>query len=542
MSEAKTFLFLSIFILSISTFPYLYGVIITPPEHQFMGVIGSIEDTQSYLAWMKQAYDGAWFFEDKFTPEEHPANIFLPLWLILGRLARVSGLSLIMVYHLARLIFGFTLLSAIYLFLKHSLLDPRLRRIAFLLICVSSGWGAILLTAYQIGFHFLEPLLLLDPVDLWMPEAITFWSLYWSPLFSISITIMLLIFILFLASVDQITWRNPQSAIRSMACVLLAGILGFFLVLTHPYDIVTVWTVVGLFSLITFLYDQDKRKKIVISSLIFFSLSGLGIVWEWWTMRGNFLIQEWSKIPTISFNPVGYILGLGLPLMIAPIGVPFTLKKGTPLARLGLIWILVVPFLVYGPFNFQRRLIQGVHIPICIMATLGLFQILTWIEPYFNRRLLVRAFILLTIPSNLYRFGADFMELKANKHMEYLPLQTLEALAWLNKTAFPHETIFSSGKMGIFIPTQTGSRTFLGQWSQTLWVKEKKELVERFFSSQTDDGFRRKLLKVYRVHYLFYGPEERKLGGFNPEGKDYLEKRFENKSVSVYEIRRNLGR
>ena len=94
--------------------PYLSAWIATPADAHFTGLIFNPQDGGSYLAKMRQGYDGSWLFHLVYTPEPHMgAHIYL-YYLALGHLARWLGLSLPVIYHVARLLSGIAMLVAIY--------------------------------------------------------------------------------------------------------------------------------------------------------------------------------------------------------------------------------------------------------------------------------------------------------------------------------------------------------------------------------------------------------------------------------------------
>jgi uncharacterized membrane protein len=61
--------------------------------------------------------------------------------------------------------------------------------------------------------------------------------------------------------------------------------------------------------------------------------------------------------------------------------------------------------------------------------------------------------------------------------------------------------------------------------------------VEQFFSDQTDDKIRRQLIRDYEIRFVFYGPAENSLGGFDPSEADYLEKVYSSPTVEIFQVR-----
>jgi uncharacterized membrane protein len=65
---------------------------------------------------------------------------------------------------------------------------------------------------------------------------------------------------------------------------------------------------------------------------------------------------------------------------------------------------------------------------------------------------------------------------------------------------------------------------------------QKMEEAKTFFG-QASDEWRKALLREYNIVYLFYGPRERAIPGFEPEDEPYLVEVYANPEVSIYELR-----
>ena len=52
---------------------------------------------------MRQGYAGSWLFRLPYSVEEQEGIVFFTLYLALGHLARLTGLSLVFVFHAARI-------------------------------------------------------------------------------------------------------------------------------------------------------------------------------------------------------------------------------------------------------------------------------------------------------------------------------------------------------------------------------------------------------------------------------------------------------
>src|ERR1051326_3181634 len=86
--------------------PYLLVLALAPPGRRFVGLIYNPDDPFVYLSWMRQAADGHWLLHNLFTLEPQRGLSFHLLLLVLGKIAAITGLPLIVIYHLCRALLG----------------------------------------------------------------------------------------------------------------------------------------------------------------------------------------------------------------------------------------------------------------------------------------------------------------------------------------------------------------------------------------------------------------------------------------------------
>jgi uncharacterized membrane protein len=63
-----------------------------------------------------------------------------------------------------------------------------------------------------------------------------------------------------------------------------------------------------------------------------------------------------------------------------------------------------------------------------------------------------------------------------------------------------------------------------------------KEEVAVFYSAETDDQTRLAFIERYHIAYVVWGPDERKLGNWTPEGANYLEILLEMGDYRLYRV------
>ena len=125
-------------VLVLTTLPYIFSVLSTPPDRQFMGFVLNVSDHAQYLSWYK-AFQTDYLISNRLTPEPNPPIFFNLLWWSLGRLGRYSGLSYVMVYQLFRWMAGAFFLVMVYVLATLIFAPIPRRRTALLVIASGSG-------------------------------------------------------------------------------------------------------------------------------------------------------------------------------------------------------------------------------------------------------------------------------------------------------------------------------------------------------------------------------------------------------------------
>jgi len=499
---------------------------------QFTGWLGAPSDQNAFLAWMRQSMDGHFLFKEQFTTEPHRRAFVRPLWLVLGKIASTFRAPPVMVYHLARLLAGFLLLLTIYRFVSLFFKSRYLRKTGFLLASVSAGLGWIFaVRTYLTGKD------LYNSVDLLAPEAITFRSLHVHVHFAVSILLMLWIFILMIGAIEKNRSRNAWSA----------GVLGLVLAFEHPYDIITIYVTLSVFVTALLLMRKPEAFRACRMSLVLVVLSAGPMLYNYYFLQSDPVFRGWAdQNIVLSPPPLGFLAGYGLVLLLALIVIPGCIRlKGTR-GLLLLSWLAAIATLIYSPFSFQLKFIQGGEIALGVLATIGLFSVLGFTRQLGSKEAglgkrartgMVGLVVAFTLPTNLVALGNDMF---FHRHREpfpvYLPVTVVDAFDWLRTHTGREEIVLCTALTGNFIPGRSGNRVYLGHWSETVRLKEKESEVRRFFQSM-DNRERDDFINKERISYLFYGPDERALGSFNPFQWTQLSSVYRNRDVTIFRVR-----
>ncbi len=557
----------SILIVGLTCLPYLYAYLVAPDDMQFTGLLSNPIDGNSYLAKMRQGAQGSWLFHLPYTPEDHEGAFVYTYYPFLGQLSALFGLPLILTYHLARVANSLILLFVAYYFVSFLGLDRRPRRTAFLLIGFSSGLGWLAV-----------PLDVFAP-DLWVPEAITFYSIFVNPHFPLAMALMLLTFIFILVPLKFTApagpqtsarlrraqsrrsvepsggfWRGPQStpSKRKIRWVpvgdecgqtsegkeaILAGPFSLLLGVVQPFCVVTVYSVLGGYFILRLLKEKRLPWLEILRSMVAGAATAPIIAYDYYVFTTNPAMRAWSEQNvTLSPPPWEYAITYGFVLALAVGGAVLAIKRRSKADLFLLAWVIVNGFLLYVPFSLQRRLVTGLHVPLCVLAAMALSR---YVLPRFSqarRTLILGAIIVLTMPSNLFVLMASMAGAAQHDPRLYLYRDEIEAMIWLEENTQPTDTVLASPEMGLFIPAWAGNRVLYGHPFETIEAEKKKALAETFYQAQTEESVRRRIIEGHHITYVFYGSREKQLSGGRLETAPFLSEAYTNPGVTIYQV------
>lgn len=509
-----------------STVPYLAGYLAQVPDLRFSGALLDRSDYHSHLAKMWQGYRGQWRYRLLFTPEEHRGVYLQTFYVALGHLARWLGWRLPLTYQVARVICSFLMLLAVYHFIALFVRPVLTRRVAFLLATTASGLGWFT--------EIVAPTLPggVSPMDFWLLDGFTYLAMLTSPHFCAAIGLLLAIFLLIV--------RRPEgpSLVEGTGAVLASLVLG----LIHPYMLL----LADLLPVLYWVVDGVCTRRVAWRGLVTVAAMGMAqlflVFYDLWVFRTQQAFVGWSaQNVTLSPPPRIYLLGYGLLLMLAIIGVVAQARRqGAWVLSFPLLWIGLVIVLAYLPWNLQRRFLEGVQVPLGLLAgkglVEGLFPKIRWQGQARWQSGTQVAMLAVAAMSNLYLTAGLTVAAVARASALFWPVELVTGVDWLGTHTSWEETVLAGLETGNLICGRIGHRVVLGHWMETVNYDAKKDEVMHFFATSTSDEDRLALLRKWKVEWVFYGPGERGIGDFDPSEASYLEPTFQQGDVMVYEV------
>ena len=574
----RWFVGVSVLLVGLTAVPILLGYSQTPPNRVYTGLVMNPEDSQSYLAKMRQGAAGAWSYTVPFTPEPHEPVFVGMFYLVLGHGARWLGWEITAVYHLAQLFFAFLLFLTTAWFITlffpkemgrgrtqtnadesaKSLIFPPDRvplfvespseqqKTAFLLAATGSGLGWLLFLLgqpYWLGVF---------PVDFKQPESHLFFTALTFPHAALG-TAALLVYV-----GNLVGWEEK----RPFSFVLIGSIAAITLGIVQPFLIfvpIGLTLLLGLgqvvntdgekhgFSLSVFFFICVKKVWLLIAPLV---IAAPLFAYYGWVLQTNPVFRAWDAQALTPLAPwPHYVVSYGVWLALALLGW----RRGKRPFPLLWLWLLTVLLLLLLPFKQPRRLIQGVDVALVVLATAALVQVVVpWLKqrhwfqwlaarPRYSEagllRLLRLGLVATMALSNLYVWGSMVVTAGWQQpDLLFRPKDEQLAVDWLRAETAVSDTVLGAYQTGNWVAAQAGNRVVLGHWAETVAVGEKETAVRQFFAPQTTDGQRQALLQQYAVRYVWHGPREQALGTFNPASVPYLHPTYHNDTITLYVV------
>ena len=501
--------------LFLSSLPYLAGYAAQTADRVFDGAVFGQADYYSHLAKMQQGLRGEWTYRLLHTSENHDGALLQTFYVALGHIARLTGWSVPWVYHLARIVFGAMFFVAVYRFIAAFGPSTSARRLAFALVAFSSGLGWLMQMIAPAGPNGISP------IDFWLVDANSFFGLLMFPHFSAVTALLLVLFTRFVEDVQRIS-------------LVSTALLALLLTLIHPYSIVILVAPVAALGA----WRALRRNPLPPSwwHLLGAALLGAAPMFAYSAIVfvTNPAFKKWGEqLYMPSPPPLYYVLGFGLVLALAAIGARRFVREAGERAQLTLIWIGAAAIMAYAPVGIQRRLIEGMHVALCLVAAYGLCDLAERIAPR-ARFVAVNFTLAVASLSNLYMVIGYTAGVASGSERYFHSADLAAAIDWLGAHSAWDDTVLASERVGGLIPALIGHRVALGHWIETFDYRERQRDAAAFFDAATSDAVRIEILNRLGVRYVVRSDDERAIGRFDPGAVDYLTLVYQAGAAAVF--------
>lgn len=491
-------------LVALTMIPYAWAFTIASANQpwQFMGLLHNPIDGATYLSKINLGIRGAWLFTLEYTPEPHTGAAINLYYLLLGHLARVLNLSSVVMFHLARLIAAFFMYIAIYHLGSTVWQKLRPRRLFFALMGIGAGFGWLAILFFQDRFI---------ATDFSVPESIPFYATLVNPHFALSIALICLLAATFIRVFRPGFDEYPRFSNGGLTVALLTVIL----CLVQPQGWVGIVGGLGATIAVTTLLDRRLPQR----HLLWASLAVLPaipiLVYYFASIAQNPALQIWNaQNITPSPNPLSYVAGFGLPLLIALPGIWRAIRHFERDGdRFMLLWLGINAVMLYMPLNLQRRLSIGLIIPITYFAIRSLEDF--WFPKIARkwRTSVMIAIMVLILPSNALSMMLPLFGIVNPKQgLEQAQLLTgdaANAIHWLAANgATPDVVLAAPTTTSRWVPAYSNLRVVYGHPFETLLAGQKLQEVNDWYQGKgcTD------LIQRYNVRYIVVEPPSAILG------------------------------
>lgn len=450
-TDRKFVWILAILLAILISLPTLAGIMNTPAGKTYLGVQYNFDDHMVYAAWMNQAAEGRFLFDNRFAVDTQPGLTFHLYFLVMGWLVKFIGL--VPAITLARVGFSILAVWLLYRLVRRLEWSQNQTRMAMVFATVGAGVGFLVWHNFGRVLERPTPEVLnrffagRQPNDIWQPEAFFFSSALTNSLFAVSLCLILYLFDCFLEAQS-----NPRA-------VLPGAIAMGVLMNIHSYDVLII-----LFTMIGVLVMAWARDFVNRTWFVRCLLIGAGAIlpalWFVYVLRTDPVFQSRAATPTFSPNFRTVIGGMLLMILLAfpallhsrdkkkrpifagylvaiTLGFLFVMAKIQPdngfwltalqwtglyaffvflmysfastnqARNLFVAWALAGLVAIYFPALFQRKLAMGLAIPWAVLAAGGLGYLVAE-QPQKTKRLVAALAAVLLGASSVRWFAREF--------------------------------------------------------------------------------------------------------------------------------------
>jgi hypothetical protein len=537
---------LIVVLLVLASLPALFGYLSQPEGRRFQGIVYGVADTAQYFSWLRD-HRTDWLVSNRMTPEPNAPALFNLLWLLIGRLQAATGWGTLALFHGVRVLAGAALLALLFLTCRRFTASRGERLLAFAVVALGSGLGWIWVVAkYALRLDGVP-----FPFDVYVAEPNTSFILAAFPHFAIATTLILSIFLCYLAALRE----------RRIWLVAAAALLALTLTLQHAYDLLIITLVPG--GALALMLLRDRRVP------WFAGLAALAIglvalppplYFTWLTSRDPLwreVLDQFSNAGVFTPSPPHLLILMGVPLILALASAVDTLARAVRERRLAALlagasdadlflvsWLVVGFLLLYVPTDFQIHMLTAWQVPVGLIAVRWLHRrVMPAVAAARPRlaRALPALLLAAVLPTSLYLISWRMLDLARHDAPYSIGRDEEAGLRWLGTTTTRDDVVLSSLALGQFVPVYADARTFLGHWAQTAHYYDKERAVAAFFDPRTSDAERLALVDRYGITYVMFSPEERALGPYDPARSAMFEPAFSDGATVIYRVRPHGG-
>ena len=462
-------LLLGLALAAVTAIPYVYASLVQPPGHVFVGFFYLWDDATTYLAKMREGWEGSWAWQNRYTTEASPSAYLFVFWIALGHFAAVTHLPLIVVFHLARFAAAFALMAAGWLFIRQFVENATARRFALFFLAFGLGMGLVI---WAIG----KPVVFDGPtegLDLRMPELSAFYSVLALPHFAWSGV--------FAAFGVPLTLRAIKRG--SIPLGLLAGLAWLGQASIHPQMPV----LMGGATAVAVLWRRPAPRGWIAGALAF-ALPAPYVLYSYLAFVGNPEVLRWTFHSKNAVAPetISLLVALAPQLLLAALGVPGAIRRRTREDVFLLAWLVLLAAILWLPNpagDLRRRFFDGIYLPLVVLAARGMYEVIVpRLGSVRARRLVPFSYVTVSAIGSAFLLLAPLAV--ASEPQYEISTAEYNGLSWLGSQ--PSGRVLCMPGVGLYVPAYSSDTVYVGHYDETFDYAAKTNTAADALTGQAD--------------------------------------------------------
>lgn len=505
----------------ILTIPALIGFSVQGEDWRYSGLLVGAEDGYSYLAKMMAGSSGDWLFRTPYTVSDQTGFFAFFPYLLLGKLTSPPGqfVQMVALFHLFRFLGGVAAILATYEFVAIFIQETRWRRFCLLLAVFGGGLG--ILAVLGLNGLWSGPM----PLEFYSPESFGFIGLLAIPHLTWARACLLTSLVFFLKA------SRERDGLRIGLIWLAMGIF-------QPLTVAVVWVIVAAYLIFRAVGsykngDGGKEQLTMLFKLVAIAcaVSSPVVLYNFLSFQVDPFLKQWQAQNILPSPPPGdYLLAYGLALPAVAFSIVHYWKRGDVKQGFLITWLVLLPIFAYAPYNLQRRLPEGIWVAISVLSVSALIQM----SPHWRRTGL--ALVSLGFTSTLIFYIGGVLNVSRPGEPLFLPQAKVKAFAYLAEFAEKDAVVLASYDTSTRLPAFVPVRVPIGHGPESLHLSEIQPRIEAFFHEGTSESTRDQLVREFHARYIFWGPTERRLGGWDIASWNRLERVYAEDGYEIYEV------
>ncbi|RLC58164.1 MAG: hypothetical protein DRI80_14130 [Chloroflexota bacterium] len=202
-----------------------------------------------------------------------------------------------------------------------------------------------------------------------------------------------------------------------------------------------------------FTSSPPVRRRVVVTIMAAALALALTTAVFYCALTGRRPTALWDFYPPLRV----YLWGYGVLLVLGAVGAATRARQGGRGLAFPLLWVGLTAVLVHLPWNLRRRFLEGIQVPLGLLAGVGLAQIADRrLQIARGKRLAQAAVVALAAMSNLY-LTAGLTLAAANRSLAFFwPADLLAGVDWLRDHSAWDEVVLAAFETGNLIPARIG--------------------------------------------------------------------------------------